>query len=198
MKKVIRKSIALTIMLATMLGNASESKFIATKKEVKKTSITLNKVKEGQKLVIKDSNGLTIYKELIKESGTYYKGFDLTSLPDGKYYFELDKDVEIKTIPFKVTSNSVIFEKEEEISVFKPIIRVDGKRVLVSKLSLQLKPMVIKFYEMTSEGSKLVHSDTIENTKIIERIYRLAEKHKSTFKIVITSEGREFVEYINI
>ena len=92
----------------------------------------------------------------------------------------------------------MIFEKEKETSYFKPIVRVDGKRVLVSKLSLELNPMTIKFYEMTSEGSNLVHSEIIENTKIIERIYRLAEKPKSDFKIVIKSKGREFVEYINI
>ncbi|MDU8884574.1 hypothetical protein RXV94_00280 [Yeosuana sp. MJ-SS3] len=198
MKKVIKKSIALIIMFTTLLGYANESKVMTSKKEYKKTSLTLNGVKEGQKLVIKDQNGLTLYKELIKESGTYYKGFDLTSLPDGKYYFELDKDFEIKTIPFKVKSNSVVFEKEEEVSVFKPIIRVKDNRILISKLSLELKPTEIKFYEMTSEGAKLVHSESIENTKIIERIYRIAEKYKSTYKIVIKSEGREFVEYINI
>ena len=198
MKKTIKKGIVLAMLFATILGNAKEGKSIPSKEMIKKTSLTLNNVKEGEKLVIKDNNGLTIYKELIQESGTYYKGFDLTSLPDGNYYFELDKDVEIKTIPFKVTSKSVVFDKEEENSVFKPIIRVDGKRVLVSKLSLELNPMSIKFYEITSEGSKLVHSETIENTKIIERIYRLAEKSKSDFKIIIKSEGREFVEYINI
>ncbi|HMC00838.1 MAG TPA: hypothetical protein VKN14_07370 [Flavobacteriaceae bacterium] len=198
MKKVIKKSILLVIMFATMLSNANESKFIASKKELKKTSLTLKHVKEGQQLVIKDSNGLTLYKESIKESGTYYKGFDLTALPDGKYYFELDKDVEIQTIPFQVKSNSVTFEKEEEVSVFKPIIRVKGNRVLVSKLSLELKPMEIKFYELNSDGSHLLHSETIENTKIIERIYRISEKYKSTYKLIIKSEGREFVEYINI
>jgi len=199
MKKEFKSSALMVIIFTVMLGSVNASNLIPFNKELKKTTLTLNNVKKGQKLLIKDSNGLILYKELIKDSGAYYKGFDLTSLPNGNYYFELNKDVEIKIIPFNVTSNNVVFNKEKEVSIFKPIVSAKDNKVFVSKLSLGLKPLEVKiFQESSSNSDYLLFSETIENTKIIERIYSLPKTEKVRYRLVFTTEGREFVEYINI
>ena len=66
----------------------------------------------------------------------YNKGFDLTSLPNGEYYFELDKDIEVQVIPFQVKMNKVEFLKEKETKFFKPIIRFkDNKILLTSRIT---------------------------------------------------------------
>jgi len=198
MKKVIKKSILLVIVFTMMQGNVNANNFIPLKKEFKETALSLNNVKKGQRLLIKDSNGLVLYKEYIKDSGSYYKGFDLTSLPSGDYYFELDKDVEIKIIPFNVSSKTVAFYKEKEASIFKPIVRVKDNKLFISKLSLEKSPLTIKVYQEYSVDNRLLHTETIENTKIIERIYTLPKTKEVKYKIVFKTEGREFVEYINI
>ena len=198
MKKVIKTNVLMVAMFTMMLNNANANNFIPLKKEFKETTLTLNNVKKGHRLLIKDLNGLVLYKEFIQDSGSYYKGFDLTSLPSGDYYFELDKDLEIKIIPFNVTSNDVVFDKKNETSIFKPTVRVKNNKVFISKLSLDLKPFEIKVYQENPGKDYLLYSETIENTKVIERLYTLPENQKVSYKIIFKTEGREFVEHINI
>jgi len=196
MKNTIKtsKKILLTVaMLTAMLGNANETSF-NIKDDAKKTALTINNVKEGNLISIKDQNGIILYKELIQTSGSYEKRFDLTALPNGDYFFELDKDLEIKTIPFTVKSNNVVFNKEKEVVIFKPYVNQKKGLVLISKLAPNLEPLTINIYAETNTGLKPVHHENIKGEKIIERVYKL---NKGKFLIVFNSNGRTFKKFIN-
>ena len=184
-------------MFATILSFANEATLFNIKNEAKRTSLTLHNVKKGNLLSVKDTNGVILFKEYIQESGSYTKGFDLTALPNGAYIFELDKDLEINTIPFTVKSNIVLFEKEKEKTIFKPIVRINDYIVYVSKLSLNEEPLEIKIYFKGLNSSELMFTETIENTKTIERIYKLEGLEFGSYKLVFHTEGRAFIKYIN-
>lgn len=192
MKKVIKSSMFIVVMITTMMGYSKNSNSLMTEKEP--TSLTFKDVKFGQKLIIKDSYGSILYKEFMKKSGDYSKQFDLTELPDGMYYFELDKDVEINIIPFNVVSNNVTFNKKDQKVIFKPFLRMKDNAILLSKLSLNLESLEVALY---FEDEK-IYSEKIENTKKIERVYRLSKHKKGDYKVVMKSEGRTFVEYVKI
>ena len=191
--KTIKKSLLVVSVFTAALGNATEISS-TIKEDLKETVLTLKNVKSGDLLSIKDFNGITLYKELIKSNGIYKKGFDLTALPNGEYYFEVDKDLEIKTIPFTVNANTVEFNKEAEFTVFKPYVRQKGDLVLISKLSPNLEPLNISVYAETNGSFELAYSEKIEGTKTIERIYKL---NKGNYKIIFNSNNREFTKFIN-
>ena len=196
MKNVFKtsKKILLTVaMLTAMLGNANEATF-TVKDGLRKTALTINNVKEGNLLSIKDNNGITLYKELIQSTGTYSKGFDLTALPDGDYFFEVDKDFEISTIPFIVDANDVVFNKVEETTIFKPAVRQKEDFVFITQLALDLKPVKIRFYADYKGDYELIFSDTIENTQLIKKAYKI---EKGSYKIVINSNNKEYTKFIN-
>ena len=198
MKNIIKntkKGILAVVLFATALGYANESSFII-KNEAEKTSITLEHVKKGNTISIIDNNGIILYKELIEQTGLYSKGFDLTSLPDGYYFFEFDKDFEIKSIPFIVKTNTVVFKKEEETSVFKPTVRAKENLIFITKLSLNLEPLKIDLYYSNLDEYERINSEEIKGIQKIERIYKLDVKGK--YKIVFKTEGRKFEEYVNI
>ncbi|MBP0902775.1 hypothetical protein ACFSKN_07125 [Mariniflexile gromovii] len=204
MKNVLnnsKKGILMVTMFATLLSFANEVSLFKIENDAEKTSITLNNVKQGNLLSIKDNNGVVLYKELIQESGTYTNGFDLTTLPNGGYIFELDKDVEIQTIPFTVSVNTVTFNKEMEATIFKPVTRVKGDVVYVSRLSLNKAPMEIAIYRTdtnnTFSNEELIYSETIENTENTSRIYKLTGRNHGNYKIVFTTEERVFTTEIN-
>jgi alpha-D-ribose 1-methylphosphonate 5-phosphate C-P lyase len=202
MKNVIlnlRKGILMVAMSTTMLSFANDFSIIKVKNGANKTSVTLTDVKEGNLLSIKDENGIVLYKEFIQKSGSYSKGFDLTELPDGSYLFEIDKDVEIDTIPFTVEAEVVTFAKEEEKVIYKPVTRVVGDLLYVTKLSLDESPLEIDiFYETSAVNGALesVHSETIQDSKVIERVYKLEDFNQGTFEIVYHTDGRIFTEVI--
>ena len=202
MKKEVKKGILLVTMLATMLSNASKPEMAEKNFKIENTTLSINNVKQGQQLIIKDSNGIVLYKEMIDRSGVYKKGFDLTSLPNGEYYFELDKDTEVQVIPFKVAMNKVEFLKEKETKFFKPVIRLKDNKILLSRLSFNQKPLEVKiYYEDNSYYSSdylLLHTEKFKDTKVIERVYELDKSKKGSYKVVVKTEGREFTESITI
>lgn len=199
MKNVLKhskKGILMVTLFVTLLSFANEVPFFTVKNEANMTSLTLENVKEGNLLSILDKNGIILYKELIQKTGIYTKDFDLTLLPDGEYLFELDKDVEIITIPFKVNKSNVVFNKALEKTIFKPIVRVSGNLVYITKLSLKEEPLKIDVFFEDAVHTKLMLSETIKDDKTIERVYRLSGLNKGNYKIVFQSEGREFIEKI--
>src|SRR5690606_23514561 len=164
----------------------------------KKTALTLENVKQGNTLYIKDNYGVKLYEEIIHKNGLFSKGFDLTALPNGDYHFELDTDVQIKVIPFTVESNSVEVKSKLTKVIFKPTVKVKRNLVFVSKLALNGEPLDIEVYYEKANGSELVLTETIKDTQNIERVYRLTDDLKTgDYKIVFHTNGREFTEIIN-
>ncbi|TBM99384.1 hypothetical protein EYD45_15610 [Hyunsoonleella flava] len=202
MKNVMNNSKKVFLMVAlfaTVMGYASDNSFYISKGDANKTVITLNDVKEGNLFTIKDKNGLILYKEAIQQNGLYKKGFDLTSLPDGSYFFELDKDMEIKTIPFKVKVSEVVFDKDNAETIFKPSTVVKQDLLFVSKLALEGEELEISIYQENgfyAAPYQLIHNETISNTKHIERVYKFVDFRKGEYKIIYKTEGKTFVEFI--
>ena len=200
MKSVItntKKGFLMVAMLVASLSFANEGPFFIIKKDAKRTALTLENVKSGNLLSIIDNNGVVLYKELIQKSGIYTKGFDLTALPNGKYLFELDGDVEVKTIPFIVESQNVVFDKDHEKTIFKPITRLKGDLVYVTQLALFMEPLKVDVYFEDANVSELIYSETLGNTKTIQRIYKLTGLSKGSYKLVFNTDGREFTKIIN-
>ncbi|MEL0455183.1 hypothetical protein WJN01_03000 [Flavobacteriaceae bacterium SZ-1-7] len=193
--KHTRKGILMVTMMATLVSFANENDKSVVKDDIKKTAVTLTNVKVGDLLTIKDYNGLVLYKESIEASGIYQKGFDLSALPNGDYFFEVDKDMEIKILPFTVKAKKVTFLREKETSVFKPYIKQKDDMLFISKLSLSLEPLKIKIYSDNNSEYEMVYSDVIEDTKTIEKAYKL--KKGGDYKIVLSSNERTYTKFIN-
>ena len=194
-KTTLRKIILTGAMFVALISNATNGLNNDPDNDLKKTTFTINNVKQGNQLIIKDFNGLILYKEQIKDSGKYSKGFDLTSLPDGSYVFELEKDLEIKSFPFTVTAKNVVFN-ENETTIHKPCVSFKNNYIYVSKLALNNEPLDVKIYYQ--DGTGLIYSENIKDTKVIEKVYKLALNAKGNYKIVLSSNGREYYEYMTL
>jgi len=165
-------------------------------KESKVTIVRFKKLKLGSKLSIKDVNGIVLYKESIIKAGDYSKGFDLTSLPNGDYVFELDTELKITIIPFNVVSNQVAFKKEEKSTVYKPFVRVKGDRVYVSRMSLEKDSIECKIYY--EDNYELVLSEKFEKEFQLKRIYDFSTAESGNYVFVFKSNGRTFTKIVKI
>ncbi len=200
MKNLIKKTVLIVVMTFTLLSNANEGLSFIEKDGKIKTVLKLDHVKPGHLLSIIDINGLIMYKEHIRESGVYNKSFDLTALPNGDYFFEIDKGVAIKRIPFNVNLSSVAFNKEKESTVYKPIVRIKENLLFISRLSLQKEPLEIKVYYYESEFYKfnLIYDEIVKDTKILNRIYALDSNKKGNYELVFKSTDRLFIEKVKL
>ncbi len=117
MKNLIKKSIVLVVLFTTLLVNANEISSLRNLKDEKTTMLTLLNVKKGNQLIMKDAFGKVLYRQSIRNSGEFVKGFDLTSLPNGKYYFLLKGDLQKKIIPFRIIKNKLEYNQEMESTI---------------------------------------------------------------------------------
>jgi len=196
MKNLTKKSLIILGLFTSLLSFANDEIKTIKEKEPKVTNMSFKNVKQGSKLSIKDFNGLVLYKESIVKTGEYSKGFDLTALPNGDYYFELDTDLEIIIIPFNVVSNQVKFKREEKSTIFKPFIRVKDHMVYVSRISHSESPLKYRIY--FQENNDLVYSEKLSIEKNFNRVYDFSTSEKGTYLFVFYSDGRKFSKTIKI
>jgi hypothetical protein len=188
--KTLKNSILVVTIFASMLSTANE----ITNDKIISTAITLNNVKVGNLLSIRDYNGAILYKETLTISGTYRKGFDLSALPDGDYFFEIDKDLEVTNIPFTVASKKVTYKRAEQTIIFKPYVNQVNDMLFVSKLAPNLEALTISIYSDYNSEYELIHTEKVEGVQAIEKVYKL---QKGNYKIVFNSNNKEFTKFIN-
>ncbi|WP_434037310.1 hypothetical protein [Formosa sp. 4Alg 33] len=199
MKKVITHSICMLVMI-TSIATSFAGTISPLEINSMEITLTLNNVKAGQLLSIKDINGITLYRKMIEEEGLFSSRYDLSAIPDGNYFFEHEKDYQIKIIPFKVANNKVNFDKSGEKIIFKPVVSVKDNKVYVSKLDLEKETLEIEIYhdDRNKSGYNLMYSENIENSIKTERIYKLPISHLGKYKVVISANGRQYIEYFSI
>ena len=117
MKNLARKSLVVIGLITVLSSFANEKVGTLKEKETNVTHMRFENVLRGASLSIVDEYGLVLYNEAIKQNGDYSKGFDLTTLPDGDYFFELNSEFRIVVRPFNVHSNEVVFDKNLEESI---------------------------------------------------------------------------------
>ena len=198
MKIVIKKILVLVVLFTTLLSYASKYSSLTILNDERTTTLELNNVRPGNLLRVIDSKGTLLYKEKINTSGNYYKGFDLSHLPNGDYHFELVKDFEVKIIPFKVSLSKVTINKNEEVSIFKPSIRVDNDTVLINKLTLNNNPVSIKVYYENLNDSELIFSEEVLNTHTIVKSIKLDKKVKGDYKVVVESDEKVYTKSLSL
>lgn len=198
MKKVIRKinkSILVVSLISASFSYAKNPYSLSLTKVLNKTSTTVESVKERELLTIKDINGSIIYKEEVRKSMIYPKGFDISSLPDGGYFFELENDKEIKTIPFKVDSNQVVFNYEKETTINKPDVFLKKNFIHVNKLAKNEEPIALSIYYVGNNRGTLVFAETIKNTKAIKKTYKIMRPSSGTYIVVINTDNKTYYKY---
>ena len=196
MKNLAKRSLVAIMLIGALSTQASESNMIIKEKEGIITSLRLDNVKQGSVLSIIDRNGLILYNEAIQKSGDYSKGFDLTTLPDGEYFFELDSDLKIIVIPFNVKLKEVIFDKEAEKSIYKPVVRTKDQMVFVSKTAIDTSPLSYKIY--FAENRDLVHSEKFEDSENVKKVYDFSASEKGNYLFVFESNGRTYTKVVKI
>ncbi|KGL62008.1 hypothetical protein [Polaribacter sp. Hel1_85] len=194
MRTTMKTILLVTLMFGTLISYANENTNTTNTVDVKRVKVEYKDVKKGQAFIIKDENGIIIFKQKFQSSGTYSKTFDLTNLEDGIYTTELEKDFEYIIKKIDVKNGFVTFLKKETKKVFKPVIRSKGDLLLISKIAFNNQPLKIDLYYK----GDIIHSEKLEGKNIVNRVYKLSETEKGNYKVVINTDNRTYVKSFNI
>jgi hypothetical protein len=193
MKTTIKKYLVVVMMLGTLINYANESKNSINTVDGKKVKLEFKTVKKGHMLSIKDENGVVMYSQEIKRSGTFSQIFDLSKLKKGNYTTELEKDFEIIVKYFSVLNGQISF-KDEKI-IFKPVIRIKDNLILISKMNFERESLKIVLYY---NDEIILSEKTTDSGDILNRVYRVSKKIKGDYKVVINYNNRTYKKHFNI
>lgn len=196
MKNLARKSLVAVGLMMSLSTFAGSTELNVKDNDKNITNLRFENVKKGSTLIIKDLEGIVLYKEVIEKTGAYSKGFDLNSLPNGDYLFELDSELKIVVVPFKVNSSEVVFNKESEESIYKPVLIKKNQMVYVWKAQFDESSLSYKIYY--AENDDLVLSEKFEEMEEVSKAYDFSTAKKGNYVFVFESKGRKYTKTVKI
>ena len=95
MKTIQTKVLIVVFMLGSFVNYANNDLDFNKIINAKKVKVAFKNVKKGHQLTLKNEKGVKLHSETVSITGLLTKVFDLSSLKNGIYTIELNKDYEI-------------------------------------------------------------------------------------------------------
>ncbi|WP_111683101.1 hypothetical protein [Winogradskyella tangerina] len=185
MKKIVRNILAVAVMLGTYTSYASQ--------EASTLPASYN-INNHHIIKITDAKGEVIFSGQLNQTGKLTEFFDFTQLKDGLYQVEITKAYEIEINSVEVKNHVVTFIESAKEKIFKPVIRTENAKVMISKLALDSKEMTVELYF----EDDLFYSETLKGEKVLNRIYQLDQDLPGNYTAIIRSDNRVYVEHFSI
>ena len=179
MKKFITKNLFLALILGMLTSSVVGNNFVDMNRK-------------NPLIFIKNTTGKIIYEKPVNI--TSIQDIDFSYLQNGYYTLEINKDFQIEIKPFTIISGKAIFHPKAEKKVFKPVIRLNKNKILISKLNFEAYSMKVDIYY----EDEIILSDVIEGKQLIQKIYRLLENKKGDYKIVTKVNDRIYTRKISL
>lgn len=196
MKTLIKQSLIVTALCATLTGYASSVEPIVRVEESETKSFTLilnNNGFQHVQIFIKDMTGEVLHSENLDSQPGYFKKYNLKQLPQGTYSLEIEDDHMVKIIPFEVCKSVVTFDKNEESKVFKPYIRQRGQLLDVMFYGNNNNPAKVLIFD---ESGNLLQRDKFKRGDGVEKIYDFSQVPAGKYTVNLNSGDRFFSQII--
>lgn len=182
-----------TVNYASISDLNSQDQFLIQERKI---------INENPKLVIRNKKGIAIFEGTNFTSSSKEELISDMNLPDGSYTYEIVGDTKIEITSFVVDETTIAFDAKGAKTIFMPTLRVKDDVVLVSQLSLLKEPLKIKmYYSAEDDDSKvfdLIHTESIGEEMILDRVYSLDKNKTGDYKIKFISNGKVFTETFSL
>ena len=188
MKTIKRRVLVVVFMLGTLFNYANNEKEFNKTIDAKKVKGVFKDVKKGQLLSVKDKNGFQLHSETVSSQGELIKFFDLSTLNNGVYTIELNKEFKVVIKSLLVKNNNVSFIKDSEKIIFKPVIRNKENLVLISKVNFDKKPVKITLFY----NDEVIYSETLKGELMLKRVYRLDKELRGNYTVIVYCDDESY------
>lgn len=194
MKNLFKKS-ALLLMLFITVGMSSKSMFddiIVSTLNTKTINLQLSNTDGDLEVFIKDAYGILLYEEVFKGE-VLSKKFNLGLLPDGNYTVEIAGQTKINTIPLKIENSIITVLNSDKEVVYRPIVRVNGDLVFISKFAQLEEKLAISLYD----GDTKLYDGLTKGKMDVSKVLNIKNLPKGTYKLVLNYGGRTQETMVN-
>ena len=193
MKNLIKKSLLVVAVLTTMVINATNiNNVVVNVIDVKVVDLKLNNSDGDLQISVIDTYGEVLHVE--EFVGSYFsKKYDLNTLPEGDYYFEIEGQTKINLMHFEVTSNGVEFKNVVNSVYYKPTVRQEGDMVFITKVALAEENLGITLFD---KDLNTLYKEELSKDVNLGKTLNLAKLEAGTYNLLLKSGGKTFVQKI--
>jgi hypothetical protein len=195
-KKWMMSSLLFTLLILmanVMFANGHDRNFKIEKTAGKQIALMADYPNASDlQIKIEDAFQTTLYEKNVKNTREFSQLYDLSRLPQGYYFLELENEERITTWKIHVERKDLDIEKVEEL--FAPNFTQESDRVKVSLNNTSEGRAMIKIYD--PRGTEL-YEESIDESNTVERIFDFSKVAPESYLIVTTIGEKNFRYYVN-
>lgn len=190
MKKILKFSLVLVVVLTTMNVHAGDLDFTlyVKKEQGKKVTFALDKMNKID-LSIYDAEGKMIHSEKVDSPRKIKRTYDLKALPEGTYFLDAESDSKISRYKISVVGETASLSANAISEVFKPVFVNRKGLIWVGLLNLDKSPVNIKVYD--KENNEVYDSDVILDQDV-KKVFNINEVNDEEYTFVMTYKDKTY------
>lgn len=193
MKNLIKRSFLIVALFTTIALTAAEVESgMKLKIDSKLVDLSLYNTDGNITVRVKDSKDYVLYTEQF-EGKDYSKKYDLATLPNGDYFFEIEGQTKIKLVSFRVKPNAVVLNNTYKTILFKPVVRQENNKIYISKLALNDESLNVVLYD---RNYNVLYKEELNGNVNLEKVLNISNLEKGNYILKLNSNTQSFTKNI--
>ena len=186
------KTFFLFISMALITPHLQASLDVSPINGTKKIAITLSELNSHAKIELLDQQGIILTSTKVK-SINYQSIFDLTVLPQGKYFLSIQLGTKEWVQPIKLEVDRVNIDKKAIREYFSPVFHPNGNKLDLILLNQFLSPVEI---HILNENGQAVFNEKLGSVLRVEKRFDLSTLESGTYTMVVNAHDRNYYHTI--
>jgi hypothetical protein len=186
------KTLLLFITMVLIAPQLQASLDVSPISGTKKISISLSELKSPAKIELMDQQGIILTSTKVK-SINYQSIFDLTVLPEGKYFLSIQLASKEWVQPIQLEADKVNIDKKAIREYFSPVFHSSGNKLDLILLNQFLSPVEIY---ILNENGQAVFNEKLGSVLRVEKRFDLSFLESGTYTMVVNAHDRNYYHTI--
>lgn len=182
----------LTVFSTSIYGNSVEPKITVNAVNQKFVNLSLENFDGNFTVYLKDFDGIVLYQCNFVQN-KFSKLYDVSGLPKGDYYFEIEGSAKMRKIPFKINFDKTLVINESNTVYYKPVVRVNNNKLYITKPGVNSENILVKVFD--SEAKILIEKE-LQSCENLDCAIDISNLKSGEYKIYLSINSKTFVHKI--
>ena len=157
--------------------------------------IQLSDIKYDTKCLLKNQQGVILYKEDIARAQIFQRSLNLIELPDGTYELQIEDDYKTETTSLTKSNGKVMTANQIKITTFKPQIVLKDTQINVSLLALNNEKLTVSILD---ENQNIISEKKLSGSINLGQSYDLSQLNAGNYTIQLYTNGKVYDKLITL
>jgi len=157
--------------------------------------IQLSDIKYDTKCLLKNQQGVILYKEDIARAQIFQRSLNLIELPDGTYELQIEDDYKTETTSLTKSNGKVMAANQIKITTFKPQIVLKDTQLNVSLLALNNEKLTVSILD---ENQNIISEKKLSGSVNLGQSYDLSQLNAGDYTIQLYTNGKIYDKLIKL